>query len=240
MKPSIMIATPMYGAMCHGPYAYSLLAFYTKMLERNWAWEPKFLYNESLITRARDDLAHIFLKSNHTHLLFLDSDIQFDPEAIAKMVEADKDIIGGCYPGKKIMWRQVETAVKGGLPIEALPIMSCEYVLHTVDENHRPQLGSSEPLEVQRIGTGMMLIKREVFEKLKPHVPTYKNNNTAATGEIVSQFFDCSIDPDTNHLLSEDYHFCNLWRKHGGQVYAAPWALGTHCGTHWFGAPFVD
>ena len=235
-----MVATPMYGGQCFGPYAYSMLAFHSKMIERNWSWEPRFLYNESLITRARDDLTHVFLKSKHTHLLFIDADIQFDPEAIAKMVEADKDIIGGCYPGKKMMWRQLENAVKGGVPLEALPLMSVEYIMHAVATDARVQLGSQDPLEVQRIGTGMMLIKREVFEKLKPHVPTYLNNNTIAKDEPVSQFFDCSIDPKTNRLLSEDYHFCNLWRDHGGQIYAAPWALGTHIGTHWFGAPFTD
>ena len=83
-----------------------------------------------------------------------------------------------------------------------------------------------------------MLIKREVFEKLKPIVASYVNDVLDLSGTIgqeeISQFFTESIEPETRRLLSEDYHFCKTWRDNGGEIYAAPWAGLTHIGTYAF------
>jgi hypothetical protein len=83
-----------------------------------------------------------------------------------------------------------------------------------------------------------MLIKREVFEKLSPLVPTYMNNATDLSGKLgaeeIKEFFTTSIEPETQHLLSEDYHFCRIWREAGGKIYAAPWAQLGHVGTYLF------
>lgn len=236
--PSIMVATPMYGGMCYGPFAQSLLNLNYVLNQRGWNWDAKFIFNESLITRARDDLAAMFmLDESFTHLLFLDADIHFNGVDIVKMIEADKDIIGGCYPTKGIDWDQVVTAVHQGVPTELLPVLGSNYVFHTLDPTMKGRPGDTTPVEVARIGTGMMLIKREVFEKLKPHTPTYINMNVPQLmNKEVHQYFALSIDPDTKHLYSEDYHFCNEWRKIGGEVWAAPWAMGVHIGSYHFGS----
>jgi hypothetical protein len=232
-----MIATPMHGGQCHGQYTFSLLGFYTKMLELNWKWDVQFIFNESLITRARDDLATLFLASNCTHLMFIDADIKFDPNHIVKMIEADKDIIGGVYPMKSINWASIRAAVEQGTPNEFLPLASSTFVLHAVNETDRLVLGHEDPIEVTNIGTGMMLIKRDVFEKMKSHVPTYINDNLGPfMGKEVHQFFNTGVDPETNRLMPEDYNFCKAWRAVGGKVYAAPWAIGLHIGQHTFGA----
>lgn len=82
-----------------------------------------------------------------------------------------------------------------------------------------------------------MLIKRRVFEVLAPHVPIYRTSSmrNPQTGEydkpLTHEFFATSID-DTGALLSEDYHFCELWRKHGGQVFANPFIKLEHVGTY--------
>jgi hypothetical protein len=94
-------------------------------------------------------------------------------------------------------------------------------------------------------GTGYMLIKRQVFEGLMKHVPTYTSDMYAAIDterkpKIIHQFFDTSIDPDDNKLLSEDYHFCKLARKHGYKVWAAPWVSLTHTGTYTFSGSIVS
>ena len=96
----------------------------------------------------------------------------------------------------------------------------------------------NEPVEIWNGGTGFMLIKREVLEKLKPIVPWYVNDVTDLAGNIgaeqISQFFTESIEPETKRLLSEDYHFCKTWRDNGGEIYAAPWVGLTHIGTYAF------
>jgi GT2 family glycosyltransferase len=97
----------------------------------------------------------------------------------------------------------------------------------------------NEPMEIDNGGTGFMLIKRNVFETLKPTVPTYTNDmilivDKNPVKKIIHEYFDTSIDEDTNRLLSEDYHFCKIARKAGFKVYAAPWANLTHSGTYNF------
>ena len=85
----------------------------------------------------------------------------------------------------------------------------------------------------------MMLIKREVFEKMKAWVPTYVNDVVDLSGSIkekeeIYEFFATSIEPGTQRLLSEDYHFCRTWRENGGKIYAAPWMDLGHMGTYLF------
>ena len=97
-RPSIMIATPMYGGMCTGTYVQGLLFTVAKMREVgvNVAWCQ--ITNESLITRARNELARIFLESQHDYLMFIDADIGFDGESILQLMAADKDVTRGIYP----------------------------------------------------------------------------------------------------------------------------------------------
>ena len=83
-----------------------------------------------------------------------------------------------------------------------------------------------------------MLIKREVFIKLSKHVPSYTNDVNDLSGnlkaDVIKEFFTTSIEEGTNRLLSEDYHFCAIWRKIGGKVWAAPWCNLAHVGSYVF------
>jgi hypothetical protein len=79
-----------------------------------------------------------------------------------------------------------------------------------------------------------MLIKRSVFDLLKPHCPTYTNDMLPGQQEIVTEYFATSIEPDSNRLLSEDYHFCRLARLNGTKVWAAPWVELGHIGSYKF------
>jgi len=85
-----------------------------------------------------------------------------------------------------------------------------------------------------------MLIKREVFEKLADVVPTYTNDVRDLSGNVkpeslIKEYFATSIEPETNRLLSEDYHFCKIARDNFIKVWAAPcWAQLSHIGTHKF------
>jgi hypothetical protein len=98
-------------------------------------------------------------------------------------------------------------------------------------------------IEVRHAGTGFMLIKRGVFEHLKPHVPTYrvasfKDENGEYAKPLIHEYFATSID-EGGALLSEDYHFCELFRKHGGKIYANPFLQLQHVGTYVYGGNIV-
>jgi hypothetical protein len=231
------IATPMYGGQCFTGYTDSMLRLVslTNELGINLSWE--FRYNESLIPRARDNAAHHFLKSDATHLMFIDADIKFDPQDVVKMLLADKEVICGIYARKCINWDKVKISIDSGITEKRqLERNSVDWVCTTNTYEEQDKILSTKiPQEIIYGGTGFMLIKREVFEKLKPHVITYTNNTENFYDEKTYGFFQLCVDPETNVLLSEDYFFCNKWRAIGGKVYAAPWAILQHTGTYSFG-----
>lgn len=233
MKPRVFLATPMFNGMCYGLFTDALIKLIEEFRKKKWHFEYHFTYDQSLITRARDNLVSDFLLSDCTHLLFLDSDVIINPPDVIKMIQEDVDLIGGCYPAKIINWDWVANAVKQGVPSEMLPFYSTWYIFNAaLHEN--PQL-DHEPnrlKEVVHAGTGYMLIKRNVFESLAPHTPTYYGNWNEYTGRTIHSFFQTCIDVT---LLSEDYYFCNEWRKIGGKVYIAPYARSKHYGTFGFG-----
>ena len=237
-KTSLFVATPMYGGMCTGFYAQSLLTFQKELTNHGIDSTFSFMFNESLITRARNAMVHQFLKTDFTHFMFIDADIRFIPSQFFPMLEADVGVICGIYPKKEINWAAVKTAVENNVPVEKLKNHTGSLVVNLVDYEGEVTVPVNEPIEIWAGGTGYMLIKREVFESLADKVPVYTNNVFDLSGGLladpIKEFFATSIDPKTNVLLSEDYHFCHLARANDIKVYAAPWVQLAHLGSYLF------
>lgn len=202
-KRKVMVATPMYGGQCAGMYTRSIADL--AVLFNHWGvgLQLYFLFNESLITRARNYCADEFMRSDCTHLMFIDSDIGFDPKDVMAMVamasdESDYDVLCGPYPKKCISWEKIKKAVDKGVA-DKDPNALDQYVGDFVF-NPLPGVGHiklQEPSEVLESGTGFMLIKRAAFEKLAKARPDllYKPDHvrTAAfdgTREIMAYFMD--------------------------------------------------
>lgn len=235
----IFIATPCYGGMCTGSYTQSLLMMQAAFSQNGIDAALSMIFNESLIQRARNALAHAFLKTDCTHLFFIDADLRWDAGAAVEMVKADKEVICGIYPKKEINWHNVAKAVKNDVAPEDLKKHTGSWVINLVDYVGSQEVKVSEPFEIWAGGTGMMLIKREVFEKLMEVTPQYANDmtdlgNALQDRERIYNFFDTSIEPGTERLLSEDYHFCREWRNIGGKIWCAPWMTPAHIGTYHF------
>jgi len=246
-KNKLFIATPMYGGMAHGLYIKSCLDLQTTMTRYGLETKFSFLFNESLITRARNYLVDEFLRTDYTHMLFIDSDIHYSPQDIIALMALDKDIIGGPYPKKSINWNNVaETARKHpNLDPKELENLVGEYVFNVVKGTAQFQV--SEPLQVMEIGTGHMMIKRQVFEKLNQAFPMirYKPDHVGQANfdgsRYIHAYFDTVIDSadsitggGSDRYLSEDYMFCQMWRKIGGEIYLCPWMRTQHIGTYAF------
>jgi hypothetical protein len=237
---SIFVATPMHAGNCTDGFAKSCLALQREADKKGIDIEFVFLSGDSMITSARNTLVHAFLKTKFTHLLFIDSDITFEGSQVLDMVMKDIDIIGGVYPKKHISWDNIYHAVKSGVRPEHLPLVASNYVVNSISGNPI-ELGSSELVEVRHLGTGMMSIKREVFEFLKDKVPTYvmgdaldRNYTSAGIDNVdtVYEFFSTEIN---EALMTEDYYFCDLWRRNGGSIFLAPWVRLKHTGSYTFG-----
>ena len=237
-RPSMMVATPMYGGMCTGNYVAGLLGTINKMKSVGVPVYWAQITNESLITRARNELARLFLEKGMDYLMFIDADISFDGTAVAQLMAADRDITCGIYPKKEVDWKQISKAAKLGK--ENLQDYGGAFVFNMTGQMQESD--SDGVIEVRHGGTGFMLIKRQVFLDLMPHVPTYRVSTHRENGEYIKplthEFFATSID-ETGALLSEDYHFCDLWRKHGGKIYANPFIKLEHVGTYVYGGDIL-
>jgi len=235
---NVLVATPAYGGMCTMGYTSSMIELFKKAAIYD-EFEIEFMYglNEALITYARNMCANIFLKSDATHLLFIDSDIQFNADQVIDMILTGKDLVCGIYPKKKLDWYKIKSMASTLSP-EALKSASNEYLFE-------PSL-NSEPtedglIEIERAGTGMMLISRKVFETLSDKVKSFnlvspvQSNVEFEQDESYKEFFFTSTDSERNIFLHEDFNFCKMWREAGGKIYGAPWVKLYHIGNHVYG-----
>ncbi len=235
----IQVATPMYGGQCTGVYVQSLLELTGVLTGQGMKLTCAFMFNESLITRARNNLTNQFLETDNTHLLFIDADMKFRGADILHMINADKDIVVGICPKKEINWESVRQAALAGE--ENLGKRTGSFVVNLLDGSASITVPQNQCFEIAAGGTGIMLIKREVFEKMADHVLTFRNDMSHMPGgKEVKQFFTEGICPDTQRLLSEDYNFCHKWRALGGKVWGAPWLKIGHFGTYLFEGQLVE
>lgn len=205
-----------------------------------------YLFNESLITRARNYVVDEFLRSDCTHLMFIDSDIGFNAKDVLSLLGIQTnnpdqfDILTGPYPKKSISWEKVKKAVEKGLAYNPFDLQNytADYVFNPVKGTKSFRL--DEPVEVAEGGTGFMLIPRSVFDKYKEAYPelSYKpdhirTENFDGSREIVA-YFDCVIEPESRRYLSEDYFFCWNAKKIGIKIHMCPWMELQHVGSYIF------
>lgn len=251
-KRKLFLATPMYGGQCAGMYTRSIADLAAMCAKYQIPLQLYFLFNESLITRARNYCADEFMRSDATHMIFLDSDIGFNPQDVIALLalqddESDYDVIGAPYPKKCISWEKVKQAVDKGLADEDPNVLEKyvgDYVFNPKGDQKEIPIG--QPVEVREIGTGFMMIRRKTFEKYTETFPHlfYKPDHirTAAfdgSREIMA-YFDCIIDPESKRYLSEDYMFCYNVQKAGMKVWFCPWMQTQHVGMYVFGGSLAD
>lgn len=242
----------MYGGACSGMYAKSLFDLGRLCQSRGINLRAFFIFNESLIPRARNYIADEFMRSGYTHLLFIDSDIGFNPDYVLQMLtiadpQSDKDIIAGPYPKKTIAWEKIKQAVDKGFadtnPM-ALEAFVGDYVFNAVEGTQ--EIAISQPAEVLETGTGFMMVQRKAFETYADKYPEYlykpdhvRTENFDGSRKIMA-YFHCDIDPTSGRYLSEDYWFCQLARTAGLKVWLCPWVELQHVGSMIFGGSLAN
>ena len=252
-KRKILVTTPMYGGMCGGQYTKSTADLVKLAGHYQMTIDFFYLFNESLITRARNYCVDEFLRNEqYTHLMFIDSDIGFNPNDVLSLAaiadpESDKDIICAPYPKKTISWEKIKLAVDKGFADENphnLEKYVGDFVFNPTEG--ATEIAIEEPCEVMEGGTGFMMIQRKTFEKYAEAYPElmYKpdhvrSENFDGTREIMC-FFDALIDPKSKRYLSEDYMFCQWARAIGLKVWMCPWMQMSHMGSYNFAGSLAD
>ncbi|MEK6748987.1 MAG: hypothetical protein AABY83_07235 [Pseudomonadota bacterium] len=248
----LFVATPMYGGQCTGIYTKSIADLSALCTHYGIQLQMYFRFNESLITRARNYCVDEFLRGQATHLMFIDSDIGFNPQDVLILLalqadESDYDVIGGPYPKKCIRWDTIKRAVERGVadadPNELEKYVG-DYVFNRVSGG-RP-ITLHDPAEVMEIGTGFMMIRRKTFEHFQRAFPQYRYrpdhagvDNFDGSREI-TMYFQAEIDPKSARYLSEDYWFCQKIREIGHKTWLCPWMRLEHVGSYVFGGAYTD
>ena len=256
-KRKLFVATPMYGGMCNGMYTKASVDL--GKLCQAYEIEVKFFYlfNESLITRARNYCVDEFLRSeNYTHLMFIDSDIEFDPNDVLSLLaisdpdedpETRKDILCGPYPKKVISWEKIKRAVDKGYADEnpgELEKFVGDYVFNPADGTEEIRL--DEPVKVLEGGTGFMMINRHafrIFDENYPemsYIPDHIRTKSFDGSREIMCYFDALIDAESKRYLSEDYMFCQWMAKVDVPTWICPWMKLSHCGSYVFGGSLPD
>jgi hypothetical protein len=209
----VHICMPCYGGMLTESTFMSYIKWANTCRQLGIDWTMETMTNESLISRARNTLTAKFLHNkDSTHLMFIDADIGWEPWHLLVMLNRDVDVIGGLYPMK------------------SLPVKWCVNGFDGAEE------GPDGLQEVSKTGTGFLLIKRGVFEKLDAHPATKPFMNDIGLpvelNPYMKTYFDTAVRE--NRYYSEDWTFCENWRDLGGKVWVDKRVLLKHTGTYVF------
>ena len=211
-KVSFLI--PCYGGAVFESFFVSMVRNLVNFCGNNLAFTVETIANESLVTRARNNLiAKGMANKDSTHLMFIDADIEFKTEDIFRLITANKDVIGGLYPKK------------------TYPV---KYVTNPLPNEKQQETGVQEVLD---IGTGFLMIKRHVLEKMFTRYYDLKYINNINLDDRFEPYMYALFDTwllHTGEYLSEDYAFCKRWRDMGGKVYAHNDVKLGHSGYHTF------
>ncbi len=216
--PRVMIGTPAYALGTTTPYVQSLLKltrankYRITFDDRNWATT-----SDSLIGRGRIRIFSRFLQSDYTHLMFIDSDIAFDPQSVLDLIRWSKPLVGGVYPCKSIEPKWPANFITG-------------------EDREAIVCAETGCLLARDLPTGFMLIRRDCAERMVAAYPETKcriEPDGHPSNNAAYNLFDQPIDDD-GMLLSEDFAFCRRWQRIGGEVWIDPQIHLKHYGAHCF------
>jgi hypothetical protein len=161
MRPHIFIGTPTYGGMVYGDYTSSLVSMLHDLTKHGVTFTYYPPAEGTLIDVQRDKIANEFLTSDATHLLFIDSDIRFEPALARKLLSTGNDFIGAVYTKRGIDGERLRTLCKQGVDYDAALILSHDFSCRNIIG------GGGDLYETDGVGMGFTLIARPVFERIK-------------------------------------------------------------------------
>jgi hypothetical protein len=249
----LFVATPMYGGQCAGMFAKSCADLSAICTQYGIPLQYYFLFNESLITRARNYCCDEFYRGTAQHMMFIDSDIGFNPQDVIALMALQANepetynIIGGPYPKKCISWEKIKRAVDKGVADEDPNVLEKyvgDYVFNP--KGGQQSIKIDEPVEVLEIGTGFMMITRDAFTKFNETYPQYLYRPDHVRTEHfdgsrkIMMYFQAEVDPKSERYLSEDYWFCQKAQDAGIRTWFCPWMKLQHVGSYIFGGSLAD
>jgi len=240
-KSKLYILTHCYGSMCNVNYMCTLIKTIETFRIYNFPLQVEFCKNDSLVSRARNNLvAKAMNDPETTHIMFIDSDITWDPMDIFKLILSEKLLVGGIYPMKHYFWDklipkpdEIKTPVedmldrKNGNSYLSNVISDSDMIQYNLLKYNMNYLSSHLTIannlaEVRHLATGFMMIHRSLLESMMLELPQTKYVDDVCflkpeENNYAYALFDCAVEE--GHYFSEDWLFCHRWTKMGGKIY---------------------
>ena len=219
-NPKIFISTPCYDAMMTMQYTISLLKLTQLLTHYNIDYMIDFIGNESLIPRARNKSLGNFIESDCTHLLFIDSDIEFPCEAVLSLISMNKDVACCSYPKKSFNWeKMIHSMQNESYSKEAISSRGLDFAYNAMMDSNNKIISTEDSIRVKHASTGFMMIQRDIINKLieKHEELVIISNELSKTDKKTYGLFCCMIKDQ--EYLSEDYSFCDRVHNIGGEIW---------------------
>ncbi len=247
----IMIATPAYGGQVTTTYCDTLIRLLDHFAEQHphIRFEHRFL-SLSILPFMRNVFANLVMQDeSFTHLLFVDADMGFSPSLVERMIGADKPLVGAIYPHRRLELEKfyalrdeiADPAVARLVAIEYINAGSIDIVQGTTrDGEARPSSNlviDGACVRVGDAGTGILLIRRDVFGRMKQSYPELwceRIENTYGKFGLKDGVLQCfeSMPDEHGHYRGEDTAFCRRWVEGcSGEIWAVVTETIAHVGT---------
>jgi glycosyltransferase involved in cell wall biosynthesis len=206
----VLIGTPAHDGRVDVWFANSLVNTVKLAMQRQVDIIPIYMSYDSLVQRARNDLVRLAIEEDFDDLIFIDSDEEWNPEWIFKLLAFKEEVIGLPVVKKSDQMMFNIKALPTGLKTQQNGLM-----------------------EVEAVGTGFMKISKPALKKVWGASPEYKNE-----GRTCRMVFDVQVVD--GQLVSEDIIFCQKWRSLGGRVFIEPSMTCNHIGVKKYQGNFLE
>jgi hypothetical protein len=147
--------------------------------------------------------------------VFIDADLSWSPEDFWRLVGFPVPFVAGVYQRKSRT--KIDFTVKFGTAIA---------------------MDAQRLMQVERVGTGFMRLRRDCIEKMAAAHPSLRLDNPASPDDAnLYALFDTSIS--NGQFIGEDFTFCDRWRAIGGQVLIDPAIHLVHHGAAAYDEPLL-
>jgi len=239
LKKSILVATNTNNANIFTGFNISLLNLEKTCTSLGIGLVHSYTLNEVYPQRGKNALCNMFMQSPCTHILFIDPDIEFQADDIIKMLEFNQPVVGGINHKRKIRWDKIaELANHKGeknFTGKDLQMISREYNFVPKDDNADNVDFDEEFLEVDAVGSAVLLISKDALGKIQDAHPKDKY---VEDNDPYFRFFDTDVKRisaiNTNIYISDDAWFCNRWKEIGGKIYLYTKFQSKHWGVYAF------
>jgi glycosyltransferase involved in cell wall biosynthesis len=208
---SIFIALPAYDFKVSLKLAVSLARFAQAAPQHGIDIQIGSICGCSVVSRARNLLVKDMLESDCDYLIFIDSDINFEPEDILRLMAWASD------PRKGIV-----AAVPRTRSEDKVYIANLDY-----DERNELTMNGMGLVRAERVATAFMMVRREVFVTMEAAHPDWKYYDKRSD-RVLPCLFDFKLTEEG--YIGEDFLFCDRARELGFEVWVDPSVTLGHMG----------